>query len=97
MNLSWIIQQAVLGDKQRQAEAEAAIVSLRNQNMEQFMLECAVITNSETENEVARQTAATILGRSLFLKVPRVIFRTQTQKCTSGIKSQWPPKIKSST
>jgi hypothetical protein len=47
MNLSWVIQQAVLGDKPRQAEAEAAIVSMRSQNLEMFLLECANITANE--------------------------------------------------
>lgn len=42
---------------------------MRNQNLELFLVECAAITNNESENQVARQSAATVLGRSLFLKV----------------------------
>jgi hypothetical protein len=68
--MNQLIYEAVLSNNKAQQEnAEKKITMLRSQNPESFLLECSNILTTQSENEIIRQSSATVLSRSVGLKV----------------------------
>lgn len=70
MNLAPIIHSAVMGgSREVQEQGERTLVALRQGNPALFLLECSQLTMDERLDELIRQSAATVLGRSFMLTV----------------------------
>ena len=69
--LARIIGSALTGgaNPEQQKQAEAALVRLREQDPFGFFNECANILYNENNEDILRQSAATVLSRSAITKV----------------------------
>ncbi len=85
MEISQLLSEALIGDPQKQSQAELGIDTIASQNFGLFLVNCSQILSDEHQTKGVRQLASTII-KNMILYTPK--YKGQWEQLNQEIKLQ---------